>query len=234
MGKILVVFRGENKRFNDGIWYDVRACIPNNKRRIIESLKQMNHDVHVYLATYRSEFLQCYIEEYNAEKIFLMDYDKSSQHLNFKFVLESIAPFANDFDKIIILRFDLLFKKDISTWPMWDKEGIMFPWKDVSLELYNLRKYCQEVIISIDSKYLNEFKDLYIEKFEHWKDITWGLHFLTVLLEEYKKIPFFFMEGDTCWESNTSTNGADFNKKNPYLINSIYMYGHDDLHLILV
>jgi hypothetical protein len=229
MGKLLVVFRGENKRWNGDRYHDVRKCIPNNKARIINSLRLMGHEVDIIFCTYDSEYINAFQSAYEPIKIYCMDYNGSSQHKNFKFTLDCIENHIDDYDKVIILRFDLLFKKNISEWPMWNQEGIMFPWKDNDLASYELRKYCQEVIISIDKAWYKEFKKLYDLTHEKWKDITWGLHFLTTELSLYGRIPFFFMEGDVCWCSNTSQMEPFC--KNPYLINSIYRYYHDDYHL---
>lgn len=232
MGKLLVAFRGENKRWNNYRYHDVRHCIPNNKVRILDSLRSMGHEIELIFCTYDSEYLQSYVDAYKPMKVYTMDYNGSSQHKNFKFTLDCVANHINSYDKVIILRFDLLFKKNISEWSMWDKEGIMFPWKDNDKAAYELRKYCQEGIISIDRKWFGEFKQLYDSTHEKWRDITWGLHFLTTELELYQKIPFFFMEGETYWCSNTSLTEPFC--KNPYLVNSIYPYLHDDYYLTVV
>lgn len=233
--RILVVFRGENKRWNNGRWHDVRMCIPNNKVRLINSLRSKGYIVDIIFCTYDSEYLNSYVDSYNPLHVYKMPYEGSSQHINFNFVLDSCLNHYNMYNKIIILRFDLLFKKNITEWPMWDKAGIMFPWKDHTLEAYNQRKYCQEVIISIDTQYFKEFKTLYQNEYTKWKDITWGLHFLTTILDKHASIPFFFMEGDIAYESNTYVPKNDHtghNKKNPYLINAIYDYALDDRYLV--
>lgn len=229
MPRILIVFRGENKRWNNGSFHDVRRCIPNNKVRIIDSIRKMGYEADVIFCTYDSEYLHSYVEAYNPKHVFKMDYAGSSQHKNFKFVLDCVDTMYKEYDRIIILRFDLLFKKNISEWDTWTKSAIMFPWKDNNATEYEERKYCQEVIIAIPCELFKEFKDLYNATYEKWKDITWGLHFLTTELFKYEKIPYYFMEGDKCWISNTSLNHPD--SKNPYLINSIYKYYMDDYYL---
>ena len=60
MGKFLLIFRGENKRFCNGKYNDIRTCIPNNKVRIINSLRTMGHEVDIYFITYCSEFTIIY------------------------------------------------------------------------------------------------------------------------------------------------------------------------------
>lgn len=234
MTKILLVFRGENKRWNSKQFHDVRDCIPNNKKRIIDSLRNAGHQVTVYFCTYDSEHLKDFTEAYTAEKVFCMDFKGSSQHKNFKFALDSIAPFVNEFDKIIFLRFDFLYKKDISEWSLIDqKEGHVFLWKDASKEAYEKTKYCMDGLFLLDPKYFNEFKNMYDNTYERWLGVTNGLHFLTTELYNYKTIPYSFLEGeDTYWSSNTTLPDPSHN--NPYFINFIYQrlgYHCFDYHL---
>uniref|UniRef100_A0A6C0D6L3 Uncharacterized protein n=1 Tax=viral metagenome TaxID=1070528 RepID=A0A6C0D6L3_9ZZZZ len=228
--KVLIVFRGENKRFSGERFHDVRMCIPNNKVRLIDSLRNKGYTVDTMLVTYPSEYLNHFVESYNPKKVFLMDYENSSQHLNFKYLLESIEPYVSEYDRILVFRFDFLFKKNIEDWNEWQKEGIMFPWKDVSEEIYNQRKYTMDGFFCLDSKWFSEFKQMYDSTYTGWLGVTNGLHFLTTELEK-TNIPFYFMEKD-CYESNTSLAGAGHN--NPYCINSLYVYYHDDYHLTYV
>jgi hypothetical protein len=228
--KILLIFRGENKRFSGESFHDVRMCIPNNRVRIIDSLRKMGYIVDIIFVTYSSEYLQTFVEEYNPNKVFCMDYESSSQHINFKYVLECIEPYASEYDRILVLRFDYLFKKNIEEWNEWQKEGIMFPWKDVSEELYIQRKYTMDGFFCLEPKYFIEFKQMYDSTYKSWLGITGGLHFLTTELEK-TDIPFYFMEKD-CYESNTSL--ARSGCKNPYCINSLYNYYHDDFNLTYV
>lgn len=228
MGKICVVFRGENKRYSSNSFHDIRFCIPNNKVRLLDSLKQMGHTVTVYFVTYPSEHLQNFIEAYTPEKVFLMEYEGSSQHLNFKYLLECVEPLASEFDRILVFRFDFLFKKNISHWNDWMKDGIMFPWKDVSEEIYNERKYTMDGFFCLDPKLFSDFKKMYDTTYKNYYGITNGLHFLTTELEK-TDIPFYFMESG-CYESNTSL--PTLGHKNPYCINFLYNYYHDDIYLV--
>ena len=190
--KILLVFRGENKKISGGKFCDVRKCIPNNKVRIIDSLRNMGHIVDIMFVTYYSEYLQDFVEAYNPQKVFTMNYENSSQILNFKFLLENIESYACEYDRILVLRFDYLFKKNIEDWNEWQKEGMMFPWKDVNEELYNQRKYTMDGFFCLDSKWFKEFKDLYISTYKNWIGVTAGLHFLTTELDK-----------KDFWESNS-------------------------------
>ena len=233
MGKFLLIFRGENKRFCNGKYNDIRTCIPNNKVRIINSLRTMGHEVDIYFITYCSEYLQSFIDEYKPQKVFTLDYEASSQHNNFKFLLDSIEPDVKQYERVFVFRFDFLYKKNISEWPIWDnKIGHMFPWKDVSLEIYNERKYCMDGFFYLDVNYFDEFKKMYDDTYKNWLGVTNGLHFLTTELEKIKTIPFYFMEGENCFASNTSLSDSIY--KNPYQINYLYAYYHDDYHLTYV
>ena len=230
MKRILLVFRGETNRWNNYKYHDVRGCIPNNKKRIIDALRAAGHQVTIFFCTYDSQYLHSFVEAYTPDKVFLMDYNGSSQHKNFKFVLDCVQPVVDQFDQIIVLRFDFLYKKDIPTWGLLDQpEGHVFLWKDASKEAYEERKYCMDGLFLLDARHFTSFKQLYDENYVFWKDITWGLHFLTTLLYNCQLIPYHFLEGDTYWSSNTSLN--DPTHKNPYLLNFIYKYHHDDFHL---
>jgi|APCry1669191674_1035369.scaffolds.fasta_scaffold14610_2 hypothetical protein len=228
--KVLVVFRGENKRLSGGTFRDIRMCIPNNKFRIIDSLKRMGYEVDIMFVTYSSEYLQEFVEAYKPKEVFLMDYEGSSQHLNFKFLLESIEPYTKMYERILVFRFDFLFKKNIEDWGEWRKEGIMFPWKDVSEEIYKERQYTMDGFFCLDPKCFSEFKNMYDSTYKNWLGVTNGLHFLTTELEK-TKIPFYFMEKE-CWESNSSL--PSMGHKNPYCINSLYNYYHDDFNKVVV
>jgi hypothetical protein len=229
--KVLIVFRGENKRFSGERFHDVRMCIPNNKVRLIDSLRNKGYTVDTMLVTYASEYLNDFVESYKPKKVFIMDYENSSQHLNFKYLLESIEPYVNEYDRILVLRFDFLFKKNIEDWNEWQKEGIMFPWKDVSEEIYNQRKYTMDGFFCLDPKWFSEFKQIYDSTYMGWLGVTNGLHFLTTELEK-TNIPFYFMEGDKCYTSNTSLPDPIHN--NPYYINYLYTYHFDDYYLVNV
>ena len=177
--------------------------------------------------------LQSFIDEYKPQKVFTLDYEASSQHNNFKFLLDSIEPDVKQYERVFVFRFDFLYKKNISEWPIWDnKIGHMFPWKDVSLEIYNERKYCMDGFFYLDVNYFDEFKKMYDDTYKNWLGVTNGLHFLTTELEKIKTIPFYFMEGENCFASNTSLSDSIY--KNPYQINYLYAYYHDDYHLTYV
>ena len=230
MKRILVVFRGENKRFCNNTFNDTRYCIPNNKFRLIDGLKRLGYEVDVMFVTYTSEYIQDFVNGYEPKKVFLMDYEGSSQHLNFKFLLESIEPFVNDYERILVFRFDFLFKKNIEEWGDWEKEGIMFPWKDVSEQIYNERKYTMDGFFCLDPKWFLKFKQMYDSVYKNWLGVTNGLHFLTTELDK-TDIPFYFMEKE-CYESNTSL--PSLGHKNPYCINFLYKYYHDDFNKTVV
>ena len=228
--KVLVLFRGENKRYCGETFYDVRSCIPNNKFRLLDGLTRMGYDYDTMFVTYCSEYLQGFVDAYKPKHVFTMDYDNSSQHLNFKFLLDSVEPYVKEYDRILVFRFDFLFKKNIEDWNEWQKEGIMFPWKDVSDEIYEERKYTMDGFFCLDPKWFNEFKQMYDSNYKNWLGVTNGLHFLTTELEK-THIPFYFMEKE-CYESNTSLSAPGH--KNPYCINSLYKYYHADFYTILV
>jgi hypothetical protein len=230
MGKVLIVFRGEHMRKKNGHFLDCRKVIPNNKKRVLESIQNMGHEITVWFCTYDSEYLNDFKVAYNCSECFLQDYHTSSQHKNFKFVLDSIEPVHKEFDKIIILRFDYLYKKNFSDFNWWDKEGIVFPFKDNDPVSYEERKYCFEGFILITKEWFQPFLELYLQNYIEWKEITYGLHFLTTLLFKNGAIPYHYMEGDTCWISNTSL--AHPTCKNPYFINLLYTYYHDDYSLV--
>jgi hypothetical protein len=242
---ILLVFRGENLRFrNDTVkiydngsdWLDIRRCIPNNKVRIIESLRSAGHTVDIMFCTYESEHLTDFVDAYLPKYIHLFEHSKlyNAHHVSVSNTLNSILPVHTQYDRIILLRYDLLYKKNITDWPIWYKNGVIVPWKVESDEAYERRKWCNDHIIIIDSTYFPTFNSVFQDSFKQYNGVTSGIHFITDELYKNGTVPFYFMERIVWSGDSYSTDTSDSMKCNPYTINSLYPYAFSDLHLTYV
>lgn len=105
--KIGIVFTGIH--YESG--RDVRHCISNINSNLIEPFRR-DHDVSIYLQTYRSDIDSELQSIFNPKSIGLEDYQNSHQVLTYIKSLEQIR--NQDLDFVICTRFDIHFTRDMS------------------------------------------------------------------------------------------------------------------------
>ncbi len=90
---------------------DVRHCIPNLSKYLIDPFKQ-NNDVSIYLQTYNSSIESELQTLFNPKLIGLEPYPNSHQVLTYIKSLEQIR--NQDLEFVVATRFDIHFNKDMS------------------------------------------------------------------------------------------------------------------------
>jgi len=151
--KICLVFRGENERNYRGYTCSLDN-IDNWRKYIFDDLNKNSYDI-VFI-TYKTTILNDLIKKINPIITITSDYENSSQVSNFKLVNDFINRERENYDRFIILRFDVIYKIKISEWNIWNKFGIIFPNKDTS---WNTTKFYNDLIIILDKKSIDIFND---------------------------------------------------------------------------
>jgi hypothetical protein len=152
--KIGIVFRGEIERLRyDGY---ANACIhyTNWQKYIFQDLEANGYEFDIIFVTYFSDKLEKLKKEINPKEIVLCEKENSSQIKTLSIVNDYIQTHKNEYDRFIILRFDIFYKNKITQWNQWNSRGFILPNKDISWEetmFYN------DILFIIDSNSLEHF-----------------------------------------------------------------------------
>lgn len=239
---ILIVFRGICDRSNQ---FDY--IYNNHKIKISNYLKENGYNIDYIISSYneKSEILEKWVNLFNPIKVFTMNYEGSTQANNFMFTIKNIHNEIDykKYDKILILRFDIVYKRGIKFWNIFNKNGFIVPFKEDSIEFYNKTKYNADSIMCIDT---NIFHKVYISlsacytlycidknlKFEEQVEAPFrcALHNIANIISYfYSDINIdFFTDG--YWQSCTVLDKED-KKLNPLYINISNKYNNDDMYL---
>ena len=156
--RYLIIFRGHHslKENRKGIAHsgivDPKFVCNNIQRYILEPLKS-NNNVDIMFSTYNSnlENLKIFQSYLSPIKTF---FTNNGQIINFKETLGLLSNIYDTYDHIIFLRFDIIYKKNILEWNFFDKEGIIYPFKEESLEeSHSLTRYYGDAIIIVSKSW---------------------------------------------------------------------------------
>lgn len=160
--RICVIFRGENVRKNhydfNRRYTDILMCWENIKKSIYNDLFENGYSCEIAFITYESEILKNIKEIIKPRYIEI--HKKEDQFKNFADVISFISKHQNEYDRFVILRCDMMYRKYITKWPKWNKKGIFILNKDVhwpSVKLYS------DVFFMLDSDFLDDFKDAFFK-----------------------------------------------------------------------
>jgi hypothetical protein len=242
---ILIVFRGNCDR-NEQIDY----IYENHKIKISNYLEENGYKIDYLISSYNEnlEILDKWARFLNPIQIFTMNSHGSNQAHNFIFTIKNIHNHVDykNYDKILIIRFDIIYKRGMKFWNILNKNGFIVPFKEDSIELYNNTKYTADSIMWIDTKI---FHKVYISlsasytlycinhnlKFDEQKEPPFKsiLHNVPNIISYfYPEINIdFFIDG--FWQSCTVLEKGD-KRLNPLFINLFRQYNNDDINLCLI
>lgn len=196
--KIAVLIRGfhwlEKDRY--GFPLDARALVPSLVEKVLRPLREQ-HAVEVFAVTYPSPIQDEVLAQLAPEHLAVLNPQNSSQIKTYRQGLEMIraAGAAEPFDRVLVTRFDLTYLKSVLAWPVWDRQGIFFPWREYEC-LWKEHHRVGDAIHVIDWPALPAFQQA-IERLETRPE----LHLLYDELEKSGQPLHFLEEG--FYDSNT-------------------------------
>ena len=236
---ILIILRGNSNRHNN---YDV--FYQNHKLKISDYLTSKGYKIDYILSSYSNEeeSLNKYIQLFDPIKVYKRPPENSNQSQQFMFTLESIYTNIDlkKYNKIILLRLDIIYKRGISLWNIFDRNGFITPFKEDTIECYNQNKYHSDVIMIIDSEYFNDMYNSYklycavpplrLEGQYPPPFINTVLHNVGNIIRFYNPQINIYYFIDGFWQSCSEIAGNDV-RLNPLFINIRDPYYGNDLNL---
>jgi hypothetical protein len=185
--KVCVIFRGDNVREAAHIrkYIDVLMCWDNLKKTIYDDLTNNGHECDIVFITYCSKIVEDIKNIIAPTHIEIKE--RINQSENFKNVLSFMNKYKNTYDRFVILRCDFMYRINITTWPKWDKNGIILVNKDVHWPTYKLYA---DIMFIVDSTSVDTFTNAYYSNI--FRD---SIHGLGCFLYN-NSIPFHLMYED--------------------------------------
>jgi hypothetical protein len=175
-----VVFRGENFRTHRGRT-SALDHIANWKKTIFDVI-----DCDVVFITYPSNILDELVEKLSPVYVCVEGYN--SQETNASAAIDWMSQNKNNYDRFVLLRFDIMYHKKITDWPYWNNKGIILVNKDVH---YPTARLYADIVFVIDKEWVDQFKDAFVARGKQ----KCCLHHIGKYLEEMD-VPFLLMYQD--------------------------------------
>jgi hypothetical protein len=130
--RLSVLLRGshflEADRF--GMAMDGRNNVKSLVEKLINPIREMSPEAKIYLATYDSPALEEIQAQLGPCETILLKAEGSSQAETYKEGIKHVFG-KDDFDALVVSRFDLQFRKSFDTWSVKpDDKTIFFPWRE--------------------------------------------------------------------------------------------------------
>jgi hypothetical protein len=215
--KLLLVFRGDYKQVDNPDF----VC-ENIKKQIIRPLEQQDSSADIIFCTYNHDMpkLDAYISALNPMGIL---YTNNGQVPNFKEALWFVSDVHNDYDYIIFLRFDIIYKKSIRYWNVFKKEGLIMTFKEDSEQFFIRNSLYGDVIIIISKQsYTPIMKSLIGTHDSHYVPLTCLHNIYTIVKYFHPEISIHTIV-DGYYQSKTSLPAGDV-RLNPLYIQVKYEY----------
>lgn len=151
--KTLFVFRGGFRKRN----IEPELVCRNIHKNIFKPLIENNNNYDVVFQTYNFPELEIFKNNYNPINVYITEQKNSTQIINFSNALENIKPIYENYDNIVFLRFEVIYKKPIFESNILNNEGLILPYKEDSEELFKSHEYYSDIIICITKKYFLDF-----------------------------------------------------------------------------
>jgi hypothetical protein len=168
MPKYCIVFRGHNQRSRNNM--SALDNVRNWNKTIFDKLKENNIEYDIFFITYNSEILSYLKEVLNPKKIILCSDEIKNQadscQSQKQSLLDSIKLYTKSdihYSKLIILRFDIIYKIPITEWNHFNDEGIILTNKDVH---WPSRKLYSDIVFIVDNKFIFTFAEA-VENIRH-------------------------------------------------------------------
>lgn len=197
-----VVFRGDNYRDKHGI-SSALDCIGNWKESILNHI-----ECDIVFITYKSPILDELVEIMKPIHIETSGYN--CQLTNAFAAVRWMTQHKDNYDRFLLLRFDMMYRIKVTEWPKWDKKGIILVNKDIN---YPSCKYYADMVFIIDKGWIGRFS-----KALHSKN-PMCLHHIGRDLENMK-IPFHLMYKDYYHDKSHPLNAWNPVNKKPDLNNN--------------
>jgi hypothetical protein len=216
--------------------FDYRVCYNSITDNIINPIKKFDSKIDIFISTYKSKIENTLPLLDNFKDLKILDINGCSQTLTLKKGLELIP---NEYDNYLILRFDLLYKNNITNFwtPQKDDENIYLTWKETK-ELWDKHNRIGDALFIINGKNsFAHFKNavtnyLHSEENSYHSNASDGelyypsrsLHYAYPFIEkETKNIKFLLDE-----YYDTGTSSPNILSKNPIYVQYGRPYHFDD------
>jgi len=190
--KVALIFRGEHIRKPEEClhdqsrkYIDALICWNNWKATLINDLKNKGNQVDIIFITYYSDLLEKLKETMNPKHVEL--YEKTDSLEIFEKAIDFMIKQENEYDRFLILRFDVRYRVPITSWPKWNEQGVFMVNRDVN---WNSIKVYDDIVFPVDKGYCNLFKTAYYETKTYYPLRGLGTFFYQ------NKIPFQLMYED--------------------------------------
>jgi len=219
--KILLVFRGDYRQVERPEF----VC-ENIIKQIIKPIQEQNNSVDVVFCTYIDDVskLNVYISAINPMGILFTD---NGQVPNFKQALSFVYDVHNDYDYIIFLRFDIIYKKSIDCWNVFDKEGLIMTFKEDTEQFFNEKRLYGDVIIIMSKSSYTKIMESIIETHDFRFFPPTCLHNIYTMVKEFYSEISIHTIVDGYYQSKTSLPAGD-TRLNPLYIQVKYEYNGAD------
>jgi hypothetical protein len=153
--KVCIIFRGETIRdYIKAI--NTFDNVENIKTYILDDLHENGIEYEIVLVTYEHEILSKFQKFYNVKDGNIIYCEYISQVDNLNEVNKYIQKNKNQYDRFIILRFDIIYKIKITKWNNFYNNGIIVPNRDTT---YDTTLFCNDIIFMIDKPYIEIFNN---------------------------------------------------------------------------
>jgi len=149
--RICFLFRGENERFSRGY---MNSCnnINNWNRTLFQDVLSKGHTYEITFITYPSNVLELLCSLIRPNHLVINQ--SISQTQNCKDIAKWILEHKDEYDRFIILRFDILYKLPITEWNHWTSNGITLLNKDVC---WLDERLCSDLVFICDQEMIEPF-----------------------------------------------------------------------------
>jgi hypothetical protein len=218
--KVLIVFRGGYARI------DPTLLVKNICDKVYTPLIKNKIEYTTVLYTYPTDTERLTILK---EGLGVRDihFTKEGQIENFTEAVHGISMLYSDYDYIIFLRFEIIYKIDIMNWNIFNRSGLFFPFKENCITLFTATRQYSDIIIAISKEYVKPLSLVIDTVDRNQYTNTNTLHNLGFIVERKDYyIPVVCML-DGFYQSNTSLALGD-DRLNPMFIMSHYKYNGSD------
>jgi len=150
MKSVLIIIRGNTNRHTE-----YERFFKNHEIKIASYLKYLNYNIDYMLSSYDNEdSLSYYINYFKPIHIYKRSPDKSDQvHLFFNTLNNVINDIEiTKYEKIIIIRFDVIYKRGIYFWNMFNDKDMTVLFKEQNLEDYLNKKRISDILFIFNTK----------------------------------------------------------------------------------
>lgn len=219
--KILLVFRGGYTKI------DPTLLSKNIHDKVFNPLKENGIEYSTVFYTYPHDLdkLNTLREQLSPIQV---QYTNEGQIINFKEAVRDISLRYSEYEYIVFLRFEIVYKIHILQWNIFGQSGVIFPFKENCFTLFNATNQYSDIIIGISKEYLQQFWTVLDTADSSEYTNTNTLHNLATIIQRHDyDLPIKCMfEG--FYQSNTSLERGD-ERLNPMFIMLHYRYCGSDI-----